>query len=280
MLLVAYIREDRDDDCAVQTLVFTYNHSAGEFDSVIGNDVRLQVYQDSMLIDTKTIAYETIKGGKEYEIKDYPSGSYSFVAWALPAEDPDVATIPPVSVGAHYRDQVLEQPVSAANNTYRNSLGEIFEGESAVVLNREQTSRHEISLTTCICQVYFTLHNADMVVDAVTGSPEIWVELEGVQSEMRLGRRYGGREVTVHKDLVYDQADEILISNRIGVLESGDDQSLSATVYVDGVRICRVDTNEKAKVGDVVKIEATLNGGVTVTINGWRVKNAEYTYYV
>ncbi|MCD8176219.1 MAG: hypothetical protein LUE98_01840 [Tannerellaceae bacterium] len=83
MLLPACIRDNRDDcpDTAAEARFFvTHEHSIEEFDTLIANDVYYQVFQDDMLIDTGMAPYETIKGGGEYVIRDYDSGTYRIVA--------------------------------------------------------------------------------------------------------------------------------------------------------------------------------------------------------
>lgn len=279
LLLSACVKDDRDDCDAEVRFYVTLNHSVQEFDTEIANDVYFQIYENDILYDTDIVPYETIQGGKDYVIRNYKSGTYRIVAWAVPANNPEVPEIPQVSLGESYHDVYIGMQRMPGSTTYYEPIGDIYLGETTVTLNREESSRHEISLEPCVCKVYFTLYRADLLMETRAEEMEVWVELEGSRSELMADRSCGGEESIIYKTLEYDTTPKTLISNAMGVLPSEEDQSLSVTVYKEGYKICRVDTSEKAVAGKTVRIEFTLQGDVVVYVDGWRVKDAHVTYF-
>ncbi|MCD7936167.1 MAG: FimB/Mfa2 family fimbrial subunit [Tannerellaceae bacterium] len=280
VLLSACIREDTGD-CAEARFFVTHEHNVAEFDTEIGNDVHYQVFQDDILLYSDIAPYETIKGGQEYVIRNYDSGTYRIVAWAVPADDPDVPVIPTVTAGGNYRDLSLALSRMADNDAYYQPIGQIYLGETVVTLEQDVSSRHEISLSSCIAKVYFTLNRANLLVEPNTYADDIpnWIELEGTSASMSADRIAGTDPSIIYKDLTYFPGEAILFSDAMGVLPSATDQYLKVTMYRGGEKFCLVETREQAIAGSEVWIEATIGQDVVVYVNGWRVKNATITYF-
>lgn len=284
MLLPACIRDNRDDcpDTAAEARFFvTHEHSIEEFDTLIANDVYYQVFQDDMLIDTGMAPYEIIKGGGEYVIRDYDSGTYRIVAWAVPANDPDVPAIPTVTPGGTYRDLSLALARMADDDAYYQPLGLIYLGEVLVTLIRDESSRHEVSLSTCVSKVYFTLHRANLLMepDTYAGDKPVWIILEGSGSSMAADRVVGSNASEIYKSLTYHTDRAILFSDVMGVLSSPPDQYLKVTMYKGGEKFCLVETEEQAVAGKEIWVEATIGEDVVIYVDGWRVRTTTITYF-
>ncbi|MCC8152882.1 MAG: FimB/Mfa2 family fimbrial subunit [Tannerellaceae bacterium] len=231
-----------------------------------------------VLLRTEVVPYETIKGGQEYVISDYSSGTYRMVAWAVPAGAPYGSEIPVVTIGESYHEVALGLSRMTTNTSYYQPMGEIFLGESMITIDTDESSRHEISLVTCICKVYFTLHRAHLLGETKAVDDETWIILDGTRTEMMADRSCGGEPTSVYQALSYQTEEQTLFSGVMGVLPAEEEEYLKVTMYKSGEEICRVETQEVALAGDEIWIEATLGVDVAVYVNGWRVKNVKVDF--
>ncbi|MCD7978710.1 MAG: FimB/Mfa2 family fimbrial subunit [Tannerellaceae bacterium] len=279
LLLSACIRENRDDCDALIRLYFTYEHSISDFDSKVANEVHLQIYQNNILIDTDIIPYEAIKGGKEYVLENYATGNYQLVAWAVPADDDDVCDIPEAAVGDDFSDGSLDLSRNLIYTNYYDPIGNIFLGEESATIVSDESSLHEVSLEPCICRVWFTVYNSDLLMETRATAQGPWIALSGTRSRMSIGRISGGEESTIYKDLTYDPSTATLVSGKMGVLPGSENQYLSVDFHMQDDRIARVNTTHRATAGDEIHITWTLGAELEVLVNGWRVKDATVTYF-
>jgi len=106
-------------------LTFVYEKAGKGYDEVIGNDVHLRLYKDGIIFLDRIIPYGEIAGEKEYVIKKQVTGEIDVVAWAVPAKEEFVASIPEVpQSGSKFQEKVTIQP--RTRSRMYQSMGHLF----------------------------------------------------------------------------------------------------------------------------------------------------------
>lgn len=261
-LFVSCIGDNMDDCAATRTLVFEHfchYDPDKNFDTWVGNDVMLYVFQDKTLKIKELIPYERIKDEKPYSYVKRYGGDIDIVAWSVPKGS--TTAIPQFEYGDNFNDKHIAHTKSA--DIYNPFPVDLFMGADSLkndVLT--EPTIHTIRMIHCAYMINFIIDDPNNVMQ---GSNDNYVLVNGVMDQMNL--RYGGcgQEATVKGNV---EGTSTIETGYIGVLPSAANQGISYTLYSGGKALANVTTGFKARPGDLIEFNITIGLSISVTVNG------------
>ncbi len=263
---------------------------AGEFDTTLGNDVRLYVFQDKRLTLTESVPFGAIGGGKEYAMRknDRNTGSIDILSWAVPAGKNLDDYLAPQTTGEDFEGICLEHTVptgsesrSPARSAARSEtiypplyhglyLGTVTE----TTIDKPGNSTLGIGFAPACCRIEVNITDKTGTLSAVGAAPKVHVT--GVMSQMNRHKQGVGTPATIETALQPSEDGENFTTGRFGVLPSGAGQTVNVTVFDPaGTAVATLSLPERltASSGGLLTFEYELDAPFfEITIGDWTEK--------
>ncbi len=272
--LTGCLDEGMDGCPSVISMSFTHNDSTQEFDDKIGNDIHLQIYKDDILFSAIVVPFEEVKGGRELEIRKEFIGDVDIVAWAVPSVSSMPGQIPDYLEGESKSNKILQLSGATKSSNFE-AMGDLFLG--TVSYHDTDISRqtsYKVNFLNCICQFSVSVYDSELFQP---GGETPAIEIYGSKSEMNLDFDPLGQDAIITAGMTYDETNKALRTGKQGLLPSAEDQYLSFTAFKGDTPVFTVETNHQSKPGSVIEVEI-IRGGVILTVDGWRVFDAEINW--
>lgn len=293
LLAFSCTKEGVHDGCPGElALVFAHDGNVLGFDSEIGNDVLLRIYEDDEFHSARVIPYSQISGGQKYRIlKDF-SGKVDIVAWSLPsAMTVTTAMEGLMAEGGRYPDAHFDisgcqtradNPLTLSPLSYPLYLGKVnLQGED-LMTNTTET----VSLKDRTCKVNVQVNDAEAFASRYSG--KLGVGLEGTSCRISVNSYEACYDDERTPEIMADFVEESsrLTSGNMGVMPAtlkaqgradNEKNTLRVNVYNDGDQAFYIDTNEIAAAGKNITIiiradQVNMDAQITVRINGYEVR--------
>jgi hypothetical protein len=263
----------------------------GNFDSRIGNDVLLYIFQDDILTYSHLIPYDSIAGGISYAIPKTPAilGNVKLVAWAVKRDVMDQYHDTRLEIhnerhsiyeaGSRFGDQFVTQSMLGENYIPIHHERYLGVTESRNV-TWEQHSNHTVTLKSATGRIIVNITDPGNLFNNTEGEPHVIVE--GVMSKMNLELQGSGNRAKVRTDLFETSASTRAVTGAthttelFGVLPSESGQTLNVHIMNGTQRLetLRVYTDDKlhqsVESGELLVFDYTLKSSTfTLTVGNW-----------
>jgi hypothetical protein len=264
----------------------------GDFDSRIGNDVLLYIFQDDILTCSRSIPYDSIAGGKSYAIPKTPAmlGDVKLVAWAVKRDVMDQYHDSRLEIhnerhsnyamDTRFEDQFVTQSMLGEYYTpihYDRYLGVT---EPIGEITWKEHSHHDVVLQPATGRIIVNITDPGNLFGNTEG--ESHVVVNGVMSKMNLNKEGIGTRAAVRTALNETSAatraagGPTHTTDMFGVLPSKSGQTLSIEIMNGTQRLetlsVYTDDNlhQSIEAGDLLVFDYTLKSSTfTLTVGNW-----------
>lgn len=266
LMLAGCVAEDTSD-CPTMYVSFRLDDKyepTEDYDSRIGHDVLLYIFQNNKLTHSEQIPYSAIAGQTRYAIDKTPDilGDIELVAWAVPAGQNVADYHPAYTIGDEFNRQFVDlRPHTRAGEIYQPVHHELYLGRNTAREHADGNSHHQMAMIPASCRVEVNLHDPDG--NLLNSQQNLHILVNGVMSQMDLDRKGTGQAATIRTQMDGKISDGYS-TGRFGVHPSSAGQMVSVTIMngdseIETLTVPTDNLPKGAQSGELLVFDYTLD---------------------